>query len=174
MMRKTTITLLLILFSVSMFGQMYEKRLGIRMGYTSGISGKIIKDRKIALEGMLGFRKGGLQVYGLIERQKPLIVDGIHDLQLYFGGGAHLGYVNGVDRFRSYNGPSGVYYYEERVVGPVIGLDGIFGAEYTLIKVPLTFSIDFKPFLELQSFYKFKANFYDFAFSIKYTFRQLK
>lgn len=174
MMRKTTITLLMILFSVSMFGQMYEQRLGIRAGYTSGLTGKIIKDRRVALEGMLGFRKGGMQVYGLIERQKPLIVDGIHDFQIYFGGGAHLGYVNGIDRYRSYNSPSGVVYYEERIVGPVIGLDGIFGVEYTLLKVPLTFTADFKPFFELQSFYKLKANFYDFSVGIKYTFRKLK
>ncbi|PLX12835.1 MAG: hypothetical protein C0598_05260 [Marinilabiliales bacterium] len=153
---------------------MYEQRLGIRMGYTSGITGKIIKDRRVALEGMLGFRKGGMQIYGLIERQKPLIVDGIHDFQIYFGGGAHLGYVNGIDRYRSYNSPNGVVYYEERVVGPVIGLDGIFGVEYTLLKVPITFTASFKPFFELQSFYKFKANFYDFAFVIKYTFRKLK
>ncbi len=173
-MRKTIITLVIILFSLNMYGQLYEQRLGLRMGYTSGITGKIIKDRRVALEGMLGFRKGGMQIYGLIERQKPLIVDGIHDLQLYFGGGAHIGFVNGIERYRSFNGPSGVSYYEERIVGPVIGLDGIFGVEYTLLKVPLTFSVDFKPFVELQSFYKLKANFYDVAFSIKYTFRKIK
>ena len=172
-MRKTSITLLILLFSISMFGQLYEQRVGIRMGYTSGISGKIIKDRKVALEGILGFRQGGMQVYGLIEAQKPLIFDGIHDLQLYFGGGAHVGFVNGVERYKSYNSPSGYYYYEERVTGPVLGIDAIFGVEYTLIKVPLTLAIDFKPFLEVQSFNRLKANFYDFSISIKYTFRQL-
>ncbi len=172
-MRKPTITFLILLFSISLFGQLYEQRIGIRMGYTSGLSGKIIKDRKVALEGILGFRQGGMQVYGLVEAQKPLIFDGVHDLQMYFGGGAHVGYVNGVERYKSYNSPSGVYYYEERVTGPVLGLDAIFGVEYTFIKVPLTLAIDFKPFLELQSFSKLKANFYDFSINIKYTFRQL-
>lgn len=173
-MRKLTITILFLLFASGLFAQLYEQRLGLRMGYTSGISGKIIKDRRVALEGMLGFRQGGLQIYGLVERQKPLISDGIHDLQMYFGGGAHLGYVNGIERYRSYNSPSGVYYYEERIVGPVVGLDGIFGVEYTLMKTPITFSIDFKPYFELQSFYRLKANFYDFSIGIKYTFRKLK
>lgn len=173
-MRKTSVTLLILLFSISLFGQLYEQRVGIRMGYTSGISGKIIKDRKVALEGILGFRQGGMQVYGLVEVQKPLIFDGIHDLQLYFGGGAHIGFINGVERYKSYNSPSGYYYYEERVTGPVIGLDAIFGVEYTFLKVPITLAVDFKPFLEIQSFTKLKANFYDFSINIKYTFRQLK
>lgn len=159
---------------MSMFGQYFEQRVGIRMGYTSGITGKIIKDRKVALEGMLGFRQGGMQVYGLIEAQKPLLVDGIHDLQLYFGGGAHIGFVNGVERYKSYNSPSGDHYYEEMVTGPVIGFDAIFGVEYTFIKVPLTISVDFKPFVELQSFKRLNANFYDFSFGIKYTFRNFK
>lgn len=173
-MRKTSITLLILLLSLSMFGQLYEQRVGVRLGYTSGISGKIIKDRKVALEGILGFRMGGMQVYGLVESQKPLIVDGIHDLQIFFGGGGHIGFVNGVERYKSYNSPTGVHYYEDIVVGPVFGLDAIFGAEYTFIKVPLTMAIDFKPFIELQSFKQIKTNFYDFSVSIKYTFRQFK
>lgn len=162
----------MLMFSMSMYGQFFEQRVGLRMGYTSGISGKIIKDRKIALEGMLGFRNGGIQVYGLLESQKPLIDDGIHDLQLFMGGGAHVGYVNGIEKYRSYNSPSGVHYYEELIAGPVVGLDVIFGTEYTFIKVPLTVAIDFKPFVELQSFRRVKVNFYDIAFSIRYTFRQ--
>lgn len=173
-MRKTSTTILILLLSLSMFGQLYEQRVGIRMGYTSGITGKIIKDRKVALEGMLGFRTGGMQVYGLIESQKPLINDGVHDLQMFFGGGAHIGFINGVERYKSYNSPSGIHYYEEQITGPVLGLDAIFGVEYTFIKVPLTITADFKPFIELQSFRKLKANFYDFAIGIKYTFRQLK
>jgi len=172
-MRKTSVTLLILLLSINLFGQLYEQRIGIRMGYTSGISGKIIKDRKVALEGILGFRQGGMQVYGLVEAQKPLIFDGIHDLQMYFGGGAHVGYVNGVERYKSYNSPNGSHYYEELVTGPVLGLDAIFGVEYTFIKVPLTLAIDFKPFFEWQSFSKLKANFYDFSINLKYTFRQL-
>jgi hypothetical protein len=157
-----------------MFGQMYEQRIGIRMGYTSGITGKIIKNQKVALEGMLGFRQGGIQVYGLVESQKPLIFDGLHDLQMFFGGGLHIGYVNGVARYKSYTSPVGIHYYEEMVTGPVLGIDGVFGAEYTFLKVPLTIAVDFKPFIELQSFRLLKANFYDFAFSIKYTFRKFK
>jgi hypothetical protein len=173
-MRKTSITLLILLFSISLFGQLYEQRVGLRMGVTSGISGKIIKDRKVALEGILGFRMGGMQIYGLIESQKQLINDGIHDFQLYFGGGGHVGFVNGVEKYRSYNSPNGYHYYEEVVTGPVIGLDAIFGVEYTFVNVPITVSADFKPFLELQSLNRFKANFYDFAIGIRYTFRQFK
>lgn len=173
-MRKSIVIMVAIFFSINMFGQMYEQRVGIRMGYTSGISGKIIKNQKVALEGILGFRQGGMQVYGLVESQKQLIFDGIHDLQMYFGGGAHIGYVNGVARYKSYTSPNGIHYYEEMVTGPVFGLDGVFGAEYTFVKVPLTIALDFKPFLELQSFRLMKSNFYDFAFSIKYTFRQFK
>ncbi len=52
----------------------------------------------------------------------------------------------------------------------VIGIDGVIGTDYTFHKVPITLSIEFKPFVELQDFRKFKVNFWDFGFGIKYSF----
>ncbi|HEY9115426.1 MAG TPA: hypothetical protein VIN10_12065 [Bacteroidales bacterium] len=166
--------ILLICFLLAAFGglqaQQYERELGIRLGYTSGISGKVIKDRSVAIEGMIGFRQGGMQFYGLVEAYKPLIVNQKVDWRMYFGGGAHLGYVNGYDRIRGWDSYNGYYYEEIWVSGMVIGLDGVFGTEYTFPKVPIALSVEFKPFIELQNFQRVEVNFYDFGFGIKYRF----
>jgi hypothetical protein len=119
---------------------------------------------------MIGFRQGGMQFYAMIESYKPLIVTPKVDWRMYFGGGAHLGYVNGYDRIRAYDSYIGYYYEEVWISGMVIGIDGVFGTEYTFPKVPIAFSVEFKPFFELQNFQRVKVNFYDFGFGIKYRF----
>ncbi|MCF6342411.1 MAG: hypothetical protein L3J31_06355 [Bacteroidales bacterium] len=72
-MKKQLILLIAFLFASGLSAQVYEKQLGIRMGLTSGISGKVIKDDRTAIEGALGFRKGGIQLIGLVEAYHPLI-----------------------------------------------------------------------------------------------------
>lgn len=171
MMKKTFILLLIILFAHSVFSQVYEKQVGLRLGYTSGLSGKVIKDDRTAIEGLFGFREGGLQVCVLLESYHPLIKTNNTHWMMYFGGGGHIGYIDGYNRVRRWSNSAGYYYEEQRISGPVIGLDGTIGTDYTFRKVPITFSLDFKPFFEVQSFRKFYVNFWDVAFSIKYSFK---
>lgn len=169
-MKKIFILLFVLAGITSLQAQVYDRELGIRMGYTSGIVGKVIKDNKTAIEGMLGFRQGGMQFYALVESYKPLIVDPKVNWTIYFGGGGHLGYVNGYSKQKYWNSYYGYYKEEVWVSGMVIGIDGVIGTEYTFPKVPIVVSVEFKPFLELQAFQKVVANFYDFGFGIKYKF----
>jgi len=161
----------LLFYFFSSFSQIYEKQVGLRMGVTSGLSGKVIKDDRTAIEGLFGFREGGVQIYVLLESYHPIIKTNNNHWMMYFGGGGHIGYIDGYNRVRRWSNSTGYYYEEQRISGPVIGLDGIIGTDYTFKKVPITLTLDFKPFLEIQSFKKFHVNFYDVAFSIKYSFK---
>lgn len=157
--------------SFVIFAQEYDKQVGIRLGVTSGISGKVIKDDRTAIEGALGFRDGGIQIYGLLESYHPIIKTNTAHWMWYFGGGGHLGYINGYNKVRRWSNTAGYYYEEQRVSGMVIGLDAVFGTDYTFHKAPITLSIEFKPYIELQSFSQVKVNFWDFGFGIAYRFR---
>ena len=170
-MKNTILILLITLFSIPVFSQTYEKQVGLRLGYTSGITGKIIKNDRTAIEGSLGFRNGGMQMYGLLESYHPLIKTNTQRWMMYFGGGGHLGFVNGYNRVRRWSNTSGYYFEEQRTVGPVLGMDGVIGSEYTFSNVPVTLSIEFKPYFEWQNFNRFVANFWDFGFGIKYSFK---
>jgi hypothetical protein len=170
-MRKAALIFSALLITATLQAQVFEKQIGLRLGATSGITGKVIKNDRTAIEGLLGFRKGGIQLYGLIEKYHPIIKTNKHRWMMFFGGGGHLGYVNGYNRVRRWSNTSGYYYEEQRISGTVFGLDGIIGMEYTFPNVPITVSVDFKPYMELQDFRRFWVNFWDFAFGIKYSFK---
>lgn len=170
-MKKAAIILIFYLFVQNAFSQVYEKQVGIRLGVTSGISGKVIKDDRTAIEGLLGFRDGGIQMNVLLESYHPLIKTNTTHWMMYFGGGGHVGYVDGYNRVRRWSNTSGYYYEEQRISGPVIGIDGVIGTDYTFNKVPITLTIEFKPYLEFQDFQHFQVNFWDFGFGIKYSFK---
>jgi hypothetical protein len=170
-MKKAAVFTLIILFASASYSQIYEKQVGLRLGVTSGISGKVIKNDRTAIEGLFGFRDGGLQLAVLLESYHPIIKTNTTHWMMYFGGGGHIGYVDGYNRVRRWSNTSGYYYEEQRIAGPVIGIDGVIGTDYTFNKVPITLTLEFKPFLELQDFRKFKVNFWDVGFGIKYSFK---
>ena len=170
-MKKATLIILFLTTALFVNSQTYEKQVGFRLGVTFGITGKIIKNDWAAIEGILGFRQGGLQFYGLVESYHPIIKTNTQRWMMYFGGGGHLGYLNGYNRTRRWSNTSGYYYEEERIVEAVFGIDGVIGSEYTFKNTPLTISVEFKPYVELQDFRKFKVNFWDFGFGIKYSFK---
>lgn len=169
-MKKIIIILILFAGIGGLQAQEFERQLGIRLGYTSGISGKVIKDNRVAIEGILGFRQGGMQMYALVQSYKQLIKNSNVNWRMYFGGGGHLGFVNGSDRVRRWSSSYGYYWEEIWVSGMVFGLDGVFGTDYSFPTVPVVLSVEFKPFFEVQSFQRVNVNFYDFAFGIKYKF----
>ena len=168
---KKILTLILVgTFVYSVQSQSFERQLGVRLGTMSGITGKVIKDNKTAIEGTLGFRKGGVQLYTLLEMYKMLDKSTNQSWFLYFGGGAHFGYINGYNRVRRWSNSTGYYWEEERASGVVFGLDAVMGLEYKLPVTPLAFFFEFKPMAELQSFNKVRVNFWDVGIGIVYRF----
>ncbi len=164
--------LLLIAVTVSLYvhSQNYERQLGMRLGVMSGITGKVVKNNSTAIQGTLGFRKGGVQVYTLLEKLKPLDKRIQNQWYFYFGGGAHMGYINGYDRVRRWSNSTGYYYEEQFVSGIVLGIDAVLGVEFHIPGTPMVIFSEFKPLVELQSFNRVDANFYDFGVGLTYRF----
>jgi hypothetical protein len=148
-----------------------RKQAGFRFGNTTGFTGKVITEDNFAFEGILGFRNGGLQLYGLFESRKPLYLNRVDNMFLYFGGGAHLGFVRWNQYDQDYDPYHG--YYDDNYdwhIGAAFGLDGIIGMEYVFTAAPISLAVDFKPFFEVYGPFLMRVNFWDFGFQVRYNF----
>ena len=170
-MKKEIFTLLvtLIFFPYILSGQMRMQQAGLRLGYSSGIFYQISGDAgnaEIAYNGMLSFRRNGLQVTGLrivyensFNRISP-------DLVFGWGYGGHAGFVY-TDHVRFLG--ERYYFYRQRFC-PLLGIDGWISAEYRVPEFPVNVSLNMKPFLELTTPSFVRIVPWDFAISISYVF----
>lgn len=127
--------------------QDYNWGIGVRGGIvTSSVSVKYNFDPVSSFEGMVDFAKG-FNIIALYERNLPVIGEGF---RFYYGFGANIG--------------SWHKYRDEFT----LGIDGIVGLEYKIPSVPLAFSVDYKPFLNLVGHTKFHAD--DFGLTVKVAF----
>jgi len=151
-----------------------QKQAGFRFGSTTGFTARTITENNFAFEGILGFRNGGAQVYILFEVRKPLNLKRLENTFLYFGGGAHIGFVrwNKYDRnYDPFNNDNHYYDdYKNWNTGAAFGLDGIIGMEYSFNSAPISLAVDFKPFFELYGPYLLRVNFWDFGLHLRYNF----
>jgi hypothetical protein len=134
----------------------YKNAIGLRLWYYPGITFKHHISEVGALEFILDSHYGAFTVTGLYEHHIGL---GPENLNLYFGGGAHLGYYRynpDNKNWGNYNG------------GAFLGLDGILGLEYTLESIPLNFSLDYKPAFNILGYKQFWGD--GGALSVRYTF----
>jgi len=154
------------------YSQDYKTGIGLRGGWLGGITIKhFIKEGK-ALEGIFssGWGWRGYQITGLYEVHKgAFTADEVEGFFWFYGFGAHFG---------------GGYKYKEWVVTGTwtgyekvhnyysLGIDGIFGLEYQIAELPVTLSLDLKPFIEFSSVhYKgMPIRFWNGGFSIRYVF----
>ena len=104
----------------------YKTAAGLRLGYPYGVSVKHFANEKSAVEGILGFWYGGLNVTALYEYHQPLGKE--PGLKWFAGAGAEFTSWN-------YGGYS----------GGVFGIDLIAGLDYKLPTAPLNLSLDWKP-----------------------------
>jgi len=133
--------------SLTISAQPYEHSIGIRAGYSSGISYKgFFRYQMAAVEASLLYNRHGLNLNALYEyhlepfRNKRLLI--------YVGGGA-------------FGGSWGEEFS--------IGLAGVAGFEYTMRDLPLNFSLDWKPMLNL--FKNVDYDLVDFGLSVRYRFK---
>lgn len=161
---KKTLLLLVSAFTIlfvadSAKAQDYNTAVGLKFGgYENGISVKHFTDESTALEGVLGFRRGGLVITGLYEIHQPAF--NTPKLKFYYGFGAHAGSV-GAGRYRKLGGDE--VFQDSKIL---IGADGVLGLEYVLPSSPIAFSLDLNPRIELA------GPFFDLApgLGVKYTF----
>lgn len=138
----------------------YTMGLGLRGGFLYGISIKSFIAPRGAIEGILGTRWQGYSLTGLFEYQKRTKKSG---LDWFFGFGAHAG----TYEERYFIQSSGGKPKSSKTIW-AIGVDGIVGIEYMVTKVPVSFGVDFKPFMDLVNS---NQNYLDAALTIRYTFK---
>ncbi len=136
-------------------GQDYKTGIGLRAGFSQGLTIKHFIGRNIAVEGLLETRWQGFDITGLYEIHNEAFE--VERLNWYYGFGAHIGSFNG-DNVR-WGEPNSQYL--------VIGVDGILGIEYSFTEAPISIGIDLKPALNIIGYVGF---WYDGGLSIRYIF----
>jgi len=143
----------------------YKTAIGMRIGGTSGVSLKHFYRPNTAVEGLLGAFGYGFSLTGLIERQVPFNVDGLH---FYYGGGVHMAFYNDHDHYDRFGRE--LDYRVHNSTG--FGIDGIIGIEYKLPdNIPMAISMDLKPFIEVGSNSGYVGFAPDPSIGIKFTIR---
>ncbi|HET8860895.1 hypothetical protein [Marivirga sp.] len=155
-MKKLSITFLLTLFALTYgIAQDYNTSIGLRGGFSNGITIKHFVSSKAAFEGIIASRWRGVELTGLYEIHGRAF--DTERLNWYAGFGAHVGFWDGRDtrwgEDRSYT---------------VVGIDGILGLEYNFVEIPFNISVDWKPAFNLYGYTGFWAD--GGALSIRYIF----
>ncbi len=139
----------------------YNTGVGLRLGgYENGITLKHFISSDTALEGILGFRRGGFVFTGLYEKHAIAFAE--PSLNWFYGAGAHIGGISGDRYYRAYGNDR---YYNDS--GILLGADGILGLEWQVPELPIAASLDLHPRLEVA-----RGPFLDLevALSIRYIF----
>ncbi len=123
----------------------YDFAVGLRAGETSGLTLKKFKSEQTAIKGIIGLWSHGLSVTGLMEHHAPAF--NVAGLNWYYGAGGHVAFDTG---YRVYQW-RGDRYRVHRSGNVAFGIDGIAGIEYKVAAIPFAFSLDLKPFAEINS-----------------------
>lgn len=173
-MQLKTIRLLLFFAIISLgqpiYGQQYERSAGIRLGGSSGLTFKKFLVNEQAIEAILSGRKGGIQLTALLLMHHPMHVSFNENFFFYYGVGGHIGSEKHHDISKvMLNDDSMLFRYEDKSY-LTLGIDGMIGIEYRMLSVPITLSLDLKPYLNYVGLRKLKADFWDASIAIKYVF----
>lgn len=158
--------LFLLFFSLSSKSQQIEKSVGIRTGEYSGIVGRLVYNKNVGLEGVVGWRNGGTVLSVKLSKIKPLDFYWSEGFSWYYGFGTHFGYANTgkVNNFGYIN--SWDYNYQRNVF--VAGIDGIIGIEYDFRTIPFSIGFETQPYVELFDVRYINMELIDFSFTIRY------
>ncbi|MFC3414296.1 hypothetical protein [Algoriphagus hitonicola] len=150
----------------------YRTAIGVRGGYTSGVTFKHFVNSRAAIEVILGAsRWRGTSLTGIYEWHKPGALE-VAELSWVYGFGARLGFFDGRNYYAGYGGPCNdpgnpkcPAYWDGRSFA-AIGLVGIGGLEYKFNDAPVTIGLDLIPYIYFQHY---RGNFIDGSLSVRYT-----
>ncbi len=152
-MKKIAFTILVIFCGYFIANaQDYNTGIGLRGGFSNGITIKHFVTSKAAFEGIIASRWRGLELTGLYEIHGRAF--NTERLKWF------VGFWDG-NYTHKYWGDSGTSY-------TVIGIDGILGLEYSFVEVPINIGLDWKPAFNFYGHSGFWAD--GGAFSIRYIF----
>ncbi|MDD4545091.1 MAG: hypothetical protein PHP27_04575 [Bacteroidales bacterium] len=133
--------------------QDYTWGIGFRGTYYPALSIKQQLSSRNSMDYIVSFRNHGFQATAIYEWKTPVINNNFH---LYYGIGGSIGLW---DDYRDNK------YKDE--LGFRAGVDGILGLEFKIPNVPITLSVDYKPYINLIGWGNDFAN---GAFSVRYVF----
>ena len=171
MKNKSTLCLIIIslmMASLKSYSQPYATGIGFRLGgISSGITVKHYLNTNSALEGILSFGRHSMLITGLYEKHQPFPdADG---LSWYYGGGAHLGFVNSnYGYYDFYYGSHGNHSnFNDGDATFSLGGDFILGLDYKFENAPINLAIDVKPFIDIiPGFYGYWEGAFTFRFTL--------
>lgn len=157
-MKKSVIVILFVLSFAGLKAQDYGAAIGLRGGVAQGITFKTFVGGGSAFDLILGTHSQGLNFTALYELHSPDVF-GVDNLALFYGFGGHVGFYNSTN----YPASWGIY-----SSGPVVGIDGVVGIEYTFDEIPINLSLDIVPSITvIPGVWYWQRG----ALSIRYVFR---
>ncbi len=136
--------------------QDYNTGIGLRGGFSNGITLKHFLGESTAVEGILMSRWRGLEITGLFEIHNQAF--DVERLNWYYGLGGHIGFWDG----------NNVNWVNDNTAYTVIGVDGIIGIEYNFEEAPINISLDWKPSFNIIGYFGFWPD--GGALSVRYIF----
>lgn len=137
--------LMLTLLASVLSAQSYDFTVGARLGAPFAVSAKKFIAEKGAIEGYIGFRNNAVydwfSISGAYQHQQTLSIQGVDNLEWYFGGGATLLFWDYKDEFIGNDYGSTTF-----------GIQGYLGIEYIFPNSPLTISVDWIPTIFFNSY----------------------
>ena len=158
--------IILLTCSGTAFSQFYAKEFGIRGGYSSGFTFRVNLDETLSYEGQLAYRDNGAIFSVIRQRHQELGMDRHGNWDFVYGFGPHVGFY----MTSSYRILFREVYFGREIFTPVFGFDGYMGIEYKLVEAPVSFGINFQPFMEISLKQLFGINLWDFGITVKYRF----
>ncbi len=157
-MKKIIIVLAFISLATVLSAQDYNASIGFRGGESQGITFKAFVGGNSAFDLILGTHYHGLNFTALYEIHKGDIF-GVDNLAFFYGVGGHVGFYN------SAYWPWTATSYSS---GPVIGIDGVIGIEYTFDEIPINLSLDIVPSINVIPYVGYWQR---GALSVRYVFK---
>ena len=164
-MKHLTIIVLLAL-STTAFSQYYPMEVGMRGGYTSGVTFRVNLDAELSYEAQLSHRHQGAIVTMLRLKHNEMGIDKNGNWEFIYGLGAHTGFYF-TDSYRIFFEE---IHYGQNLFTPVFGVDGYAGIDYLLEYLPLSFGVSFQPHMEISMRQLFSMNLWDFGIHVRYRF----
>lgn len=148
----------------------YRTAIGLRAGYTSGLTIKHFMSSGSAIEGIIGAWPNAFSITGLYELHRPTTING---LKWYYGLGAHATFYSSRYYYHNHRGEHHGHhnhYYRYEGDGAGVGIDGILGLEYKIPPIPFALSLDIKPMIEFNTTNSLFYTAFDPGLGIKFTF----
>jgi hypothetical protein len=153
---------LFVMITFASSAQNYSGALGVRLGFSVGLSFKTMFDNSNALELIAAYQwnEHGYSFTPLYEKHNYRILGAAH-LALFYGAGAHLAYYDG----GYYKNREGIEYLDNTFN---FGVDAILGIDYYEPNSSIDWSVDVKP---MYDFVNPGLRFWDACLSVRYAFQ---